>query len=637
VINTSDERVEVRDIDSAGQDVIDGRPTLDPGESLTLSGVQNSAPPGPMTDRSGVVHVTTNGNRTTDYAHGIVNLRDRLPYPLTLEKLNRDVEISFDYYEGPGNEGAAPDEVFVLFEGEVRSLDDTANAQFGDDFGDLEKEQQVSVANRYLSQYDASYLTLDEITTDAYDSGEFDFDSYTDAGGIARRKVRRVFSGQFQKGLDKPTWSEVHTIHHSTETDRSLYHSQLFVPTLAEPEYTLDELTTERYDRTFGELTAYEKVRASNAYREQFHVDSHSLDEIASIFGHQFRDLGPSRKDRVVEVFKRQFTDEKLSREQLQNRLSGASDRAIELLFLSQYVGARRGRMFLAVEHFDDGVEPEPASVACSLDNKRFRTVNVTDALFDGQQWQDIELSEMDLLSGDALLSAARRLRDDGLPFSDAISRYGWGAKVVAVGFGAGFTTTPTAKDVYYDSLTVRDTTQSTDISTKEFDFPATVPATATFRPPRLNTRSRGTVSVTVELTQEEMGVELDDLIARSVRLNRFSAVTPPVERGVSPTRVNVTPNGRAQIWFDTQDLVDLLDDGSQKVIATGLLDIEQAVTFSAVGSVEVFTPGGGPGGNGNENAQSNQRSDPSPAATNPGTPQSIEDFLEMLGLTWLT
>jgi hypothetical protein len=274
----------------------------------------------------------------------------------------------------------------------------------------------------------------------------------------------------------------------------------------------------------------------------------------------------------------------------------------------------------------------------------------------------------MDLLSGDALLSAAQRLRDDGLPFSDAIDRYGRSAKVVAVGFGAGFTTTPTAKDIYYDSLTVRDVPGSMEMDTesndgreadaasdssaeesmgfgmKEFDFPATVPATATFRPPRINTTSRGVVSVTVELTQEEMGVDFDDLIEELVRLNRFSAVTPPVERGVSPTRVSVTPNERAQIWFEKQDLVDLLDEGPQKVILTGLFDVDQRVTFSAVGSVRVMSPGGSPGetnsnsnSNGNENSRGNQRSNASPNSTNPSALQSVQEFLEMLGLTWLS
>lgn len=43
VTNAGGDTVEVRDIDSSGQDVIDGRPTLAPGESLTLTGVGDGA------------------------------------------------------------------------------------------------------------------------------------------------------------------------------------------------------------------------------------------------------------------------------------------------------------------------------------------------------------------------------------------------------------------------------------------------------------------------------------------------------------------------------------------------------------------------------------------------------------------
>jgi len=65
--------------------------------------------------REGVLHVTSSGNETKDYSSSMVNVEDRLDHPLTLaEATSDDVVVSFDYFEGPNNENAAPDEVFLI-------------------------------------------------------------------------------------------------------------------------------------------------------------------------------------------------------------------------------------------------------------------------------------------------------------------------------------------------------------------------------------------------------------------------------------------------------------------------------------------------------------------------------------------
>ena len=60
--------------------------------------------------REGVVHATSKGEPTGDYIHGIIDVRTRHGRVELSEVQN----LSFDYFEGPLNERAAPDEIFIV-------------------------------------------------------------------------------------------------------------------------------------------------------------------------------------------------------------------------------------------------------------------------------------------------------------------------------------------------------------------------------------------------------------------------------------------------------------------------------------------------------------------------------------------
>jgi hypothetical protein len=579
-------------------------------------------------ERTGVVHVTSRGHSTTDYAHGLVNLRARLSEPLTVGDLHEGVHISFDYYEGPDNERAAPDEAFVVFEGSVRSLDDIALARYDRPFAALSRQTKRTVAEHYRDQFDGAAESL----TDVASAFATPFDELSDP---TVETVVRVFRAQFRKGLEKYTMLELSEDRFTPSQTRSLYESQLFVPPLDDPQYSLDELADRQFGTAFDDLSPADKVAVTDAYRAQFSVDSHSLDEIAALFEESFETLSDATKLLVLGVFRRQFREDKYTTERIAERREqtggpALDDDVLERLFLSQYVGGDQRRLYMAFETFNDGVEPDPPSVPCDEDNKRFRTLDVTENLFDDRSWTDTELTSADLMSGESVLKAARRLRDSGVGFTDPVVRYGADAHVVAVGFGAGFTTNPTVVDRYYDALRVRDDREDgndgTDgVGTHEFDFPAAVPASARFTPPTVNARSGGTATATVTLDQTEMGLDLDDLDTDSVRLNRFSMVSPPVEAGLAASSVRVLPNDRVRVQFDAGELASFLGDGQQPVILTGLFDVPQRVTFVAVGRLSVVSPGpngdqaeNGPGGPPDDNPGRGGPSDGDPGGQGP-------------------
>jgi hypothetical protein len=263
------------------------------------------------------------------------------------------------------------------------------------------------------------------------------------------------------------------------------------------------------------------------------------------------------------------------------------------------------------------------------MDNKRFWTLNVTDELFDGRTWRDTELSEADLMSGDAVINAARRLRDEGLGFDDPISRYGSDAQVVAIGFGAGNTREPTVKDIYFDALRLNDGRDGSPLGSHEFDFPAAVPANVSFE-----RRRGGEIIARVELQQEELGVNVDDVNGESIRLNRFGAVAPPMEMGVMPVSVNATSE-RISMRFETGDVASLLR-GSRRVIVSGKLDGDQYVSFVAVGTLDLSggppgDDGGGPPGN---NGPPGDNGNGPPASTTTSNDQFFQTVLRLFGLS---
>lgn len=78
-------------------------------------------------DRERVVHVTSNGEETSDYAASIVNVSEQ---ELTVGDVVGDgVELTYDYFQGPENANAAPDEVFAIVEATEAEVESAA----GDD------------------------------------------------------------------------------------------------------------------------------------------------------------------------------------------------------------------------------------------------------------------------------------------------------------------------------------------------------------------------------------------------------------------------------------------------------------------------------------------------------------------------
>ncbi|GAA0524298.1 Right handed beta helix region [Halorubrum aquaticum] len=60
-------------------------------------------------------HITSAGTQTTDYATTAISLAQR-PESLTLGELAGGTNLTYEYYAGPDNEDAAPDEVYLLVE-----------------------------------------------------------------------------------------------------------------------------------------------------------------------------------------------------------------------------------------------------------------------------------------------------------------------------------------------------------------------------------------------------------------------------------------------------------------------------------------------------------------------------------------
>jgi hypothetical protein len=67
----------------------------------------------PATSRGSVTHATSNGNQTVDYATSVIAV-GQLSFSEFTAPQNHT--LTYEYYEGPNNRGAAPDEVWVYVE-----------------------------------------------------------------------------------------------------------------------------------------------------------------------------------------------------------------------------------------------------------------------------------------------------------------------------------------------------------------------------------------------------------------------------------------------------------------------------------------------------------------------------------------
>jgi hypothetical protein len=78
------------------------------------------------TDREWVLHYTTSGAETQDYPAALINLRERLEDPVTLDDLEGDGSLAFDYYVGPDHDQYIPGQVYLVIQTAEQEADDEA-------------------------------------------------------------------------------------------------------------------------------------------------------------------------------------------------------------------------------------------------------------------------------------------------------------------------------------------------------------------------------------------------------------------------------------------------------------------------------------------------------------------------------
>jgi len=224
----------------------------------------------------------------------------------------------------------------------------------------------------------------------------------------------------------------------------------------------------------------------------------------------------------------------------------------------------------------NDGRDPDPADVDCSEDNKQWRTRDVANEIASAEGWRDRTVTREMIETGEMLLPEAIALRDSDPENESLVARYGEDVQLLAVGFGKGWTTRGTVVDVYYDELVVNDET---------YDFRAAIPMDAD-----VQQRGNGAAQVSLELQQDELGVDPSAVVADSVGLWPFERVTslPPVYDGASARGVRGNESG-IQAVIPANEL-DRFGSGKQDVIVSGEIDVEgggEAVAFVATDTVD--------------------------------------------------
>jgi len=224
----------------------------------------------------------------------------------------------------------------------------------------------------------------------------------------------------------------------------------------------------------------------------------------------------------------------------------------------------------------NDGREPDPVDVDCAEDNKQWRTRDIADEVASPAGWRDRTVTRKMVETGEMLLPETIALRESDPAEESLVERYGEDVKLLAVGFGRGWTTRGTVVDVYYDELVVNDET---------YDFQAAIPMDAD-----VQQRGNGAVQVSLELQQDELGVDPSAVVADSVGLWPFERIAslPPVYDGASARGVRGNESGiRAVIPMNE---LDRFGSGEQGVIVSGEIEVEgegNAVAFVATDTVD--------------------------------------------------
>lgn len=214
-----------------------------------------------------------------------------------------------------------------------------------------------------------------------------------------------------------------------------------------------------------------------------------------------------------------------------------------------------------------------------------------TDASGDDAPWRVIELAtdgeafsaDVDTFA-DAILERAMETRDEGMEIQSVFGEYAEDTEVLGVGVGTGSSTTPTTRDIYFDTLQIpgHETSDDTTADDGGLDFPAALSMDASFE-------SNGEVTATLAFTDDPENVSLDALLEDTVQLYAFSQITPPLDEGVEASDVTVS-DGQIEATFPAAEIssLDRLGIGTQLVTVAGEFDYDHVVWFYGVGEVEL-------------------------------------------------
>jgi hypothetical protein len=105
-------QVFIADFDMNGQFDVENHRVDDPATNADLCAGDLGSET--ESDRENVLHVTSNGHSTSDYSSGIVHVQNRFDEKLSLDEVSSNGDVAFNYFQGPDNGNAAPDEVFLI-------------------------------------------------------------------------------------------------------------------------------------------------------------------------------------------------------------------------------------------------------------------------------------------------------------------------------------------------------------------------------------------------------------------------------------------------------------------------------------------------------------------------------------------
>ncbi|WP_159900197.1 hypothetical protein [Salinirussus salinus] len=211
---------------------------------------------------------------------------------------------------------------------------------------------------------------------------------------------------------------------------------------------------------------------------------------------------------------------------------------------------------------------------------EEWQSVDVFEAI-ENRDWKVEDVSLADLRTGQAAAATARSLRDGpdeevvlGDEFPDAT--------LLGVGFGAGNTRKPTTIERCFDDIVVEwhPGDESGSLREETFDFPALLELAVD----DVTTRGQGQLRVDLSFADDPEGVDLEDVVPESVKLNAFGAFAAPTEPGVAPQQVRVE-DGVLRLRFQLQRVEEVLD-GESHFLLSGDFDVPTGTSFFAAGGL---------------------------------------------------